>query len=204
MDNLPIILGVCGTMGTGKDTIADFFVSVYGFKQMAMADPLKHTVKDLFDISEDVLWGPSENRTPEVRRLLQQLGTEVAREYDPEIWVNKTRERLKVWREKGIDLYDHTAHPRDNMEHSVVISDIRFPNEAEMLYEHPRGYLLKLERKTTPNTNAAKHSSETGVLDIPEKHFYTAVDNNGTIKELHNKLREIYCNILVGPINDPS
>lgn len=200
----PIIIGICGTMGTGKDTTADYFVENYGFKKMAMADPLKHAVKDLFSVDADTLWGPSENRTPRVRKLLQVLGTDVARDFDPDIWVNKTKERISSWMKRGVDLYDHTAHPRDDMERYVVISDIRFPNEAKMLHDHPRGYVLHLKRETTLDGEAAKHASETCVGDIPEKYFYATVDNNGSVKELHTKLAEIYADIQVGPINDPS
>ena len=135
MNKRKLIIGICGNIGTGKDTVADYFVESYGFKKMAMADPLKHFIKDLFGIPEDVLWGPSENRTPAVRRLLQQLGTDVARNYAPNVWVDKVKARLDAWRKKGIDLCDMTAIPRDDMEYSVVISDIRFPNEAKFLQE---------------------------------------------------------------------
>lgn len=59
--NLPM-LGVAGQAGSGKDTVADYLVSTYGFTKVALADPLKRLAYKVFDFSEDQLWGPSSSR----------------------------------------------------------------------------------------------------------------------------------------------
>lgn len=56
-------------------------------------------------------------KTPETRKMLQYWGTSVRRKQDPDYWVKKMLERIKVENEKG---------------NIVVIPDARFPNEMEI------------------------------------------------------------------------
>ena len=58
----PIIVGVSGFAGSGKDTVADILVEEFGFVKVALADPLKRVLKDVYDFSDDQLWGPSQKR----------------------------------------------------------------------------------------------------------------------------------------------
>lgn len=57
-----MIVGLCGAAGSGKDTVADFMVKNHGFVKIAFADPLKRICKEVFDFSDEQLWGPSEMR----------------------------------------------------------------------------------------------------------------------------------------------
>jgi hypothetical protein len=66
------------------------------------------------------------DRSEGVRRFLQYLGTEIRRQQNPNYWVNKINESL-------------------NPEYDIVfITDVRFPNEADKVYELG-GYLIRLE-----------------------------------------------------------
>lgn len=56
------IWGICGLAGSGKDTAADFLVRNHNFVKVAFADPLKRICRDVFDFSEEQLWGPSAKR----------------------------------------------------------------------------------------------------------------------------------------------
>lgn len=70
-----LIIGVCGKAGSGKDTIADILVRDHGFVKVAFADPLKRICKDIYDFSDDQLWGPSEKRNePDFRYLHRKAG----------------------------------------------------------------------------------------------------------------------------------
>lgn len=57
-----MILGISGLAGSGKDTVADILVRDYRFAKVAFADPLKRIVRDVYDFTDDQLWGPSEAR----------------------------------------------------------------------------------------------------------------------------------------------
>lgn len=57
-----MIIGLCGQAGVGKDTVADFLVKNHGFVKVALADPLKRICKEVFDFSDNQLWGPSSER----------------------------------------------------------------------------------------------------------------------------------------------
>lgn len=112
-----MIIGLCGKAGSGKDTVADILVRDLGFVKIAFADPLKRVCKDIFDFSDEQLWGPSEKRNePDFRYCrkphqqgydpvdgrpttidaqyltpryaLQQLGTEWGRDCYPDIWID--------------------------------------------------------------------------------------------------------------------
>ena len=57
-----MIVGICGRAGSGKDTVVDILVRDHGFVKIAIADPLKRVLKDVFDFSDEQLWGPSKLR----------------------------------------------------------------------------------------------------------------------------------------------
>ena len=48
-----MLIGVCGKAGSGKDTIADYLVKKYNFKKIALADPIKRMVEDVFVLAAD-------------------------------------------------------------------------------------------------------------------------------------------------------
>ena len=112
-----MILGISGLAGSGKDTFARFLVEDHGFVVVSLADPLKRICRDVFDFSDEQLWGPSEKRnepdfryprekchgcqtcefrcdhylgylTP--RYALQRIGTEWGRDCYENIWVEYT------------------------------------------------------------------------------------------------------------------
>lgn len=57
-----IIIGISGVAGSGKDTLADYLVAKHGFIKISHADYMKRICKELFDFSDEQLWGPSEYR----------------------------------------------------------------------------------------------------------------------------------------------
>lgn len=56
------IIGLSGLAGSGKDYIANILCTNYGFVKVAFADPIKRICRDVFDFTEEQLWGPSEKR----------------------------------------------------------------------------------------------------------------------------------------------
>ena len=46
------IISLTGNMGVGKDTMADYLASRYGFVKISMADPFKRMAKEIFNFSD--------------------------------------------------------------------------------------------------------------------------------------------------------
>ena len=57
-----MLIGICGKAGSGKDTVADLLVGRHGFAKVALADPLKRICREVFQFTDEQLWGPSEKR----------------------------------------------------------------------------------------------------------------------------------------------
>lgn len=56
-----MLLAVSGLAGTGKDTVADILCKG-SLVKVALADPLKRIARDVYDFSDEQLWGPSYKR----------------------------------------------------------------------------------------------------------------------------------------------
>jgi hypothetical protein len=68
-----MIIGISGKANSGKDTAADYLAKQYKFTKVALADPLKRFVMEVFDFSEEQLWGSSEKREePDKRYIIKQ------------------------------------------------------------------------------------------------------------------------------------
>lgn len=60
------VLGLIGPAGSGKDLVADWFVSERYFTKIAFADPMKRFILKTFPtVTVKQLWGPSEERNRE-------------------------------------------------------------------------------------------------------------------------------------------
>ena len=55
-----MIIGICGLIGSGKDTIADHLVDDHSFVKLSFADKLKDSVATMFDWNRDLLDGKTE------------------------------------------------------------------------------------------------------------------------------------------------
>lgn len=120
------------------------------------------------------------------RKFLQLLGTECGRKIiHPNIWCIATFNDYKpqhyrvVKDYSGMPLYQETTMPK------WIISDVRFPNEAEAIKDR-NGILIRVERNTG---NTEMHDSEIALDNY--KNWDYVIDNNGTIEELIEKVRDI-------------
>lgn len=102
------------------------------------------------------------DRTPQVRRFLQYLGTDVRRAVDPGYWVRPTLATTARHLAAG---------------HSVYLTDVRFPNEVDAL-RAAGGFAVRLT--VTPTTQATRLTGRDGIpvdpvaLSHPSE---TALDN---------------------------
>lgn len=168
---LPQFVGLSGYARSGKDTVAAFLVAEYGYRQICFADRLKSFVVALFPSVAEVVndaggdWEKAKE-DPEVRRMLQGVGEAARIHIDPNVWITAA-----LIRSVGKD-------------ERIVVSDMRFPNEADALAARG-GTLFRIERPGTKPIN--NHVSETA-LDRYDG-FHAVLVNDDTIEMLHDRVR---------------
>jgi hypothetical protein len=170
-----MLIGVAGKKRAGKDTAAKFLVQDHGFKAMAFAHPLKDAAKIIFGWGDEHVYGelkevddPFWGFSP--RWALQHMGTEAMRKnIDDQIWVKATMRKALPMIEKG---------------ENVVITDVRFPNEAQAILD-AGGQLWRVER---PGLETSDHASETSLDDWDR--WDQVIDNDGTISDLYSRVYE--------------
>jgi hypothetical protein len=201
-----MIIGICGFIGSGKDTAADYLVNFHGFRRESFAATLKDAVAHVFGWDRDML----EGRTKESREwretedawwttrlgipitprwILQYWGTDVLRQhFHDDIWIASLENKLRT--------------ARDN----IVISDCRFPNEIRGL-KAQGARIVWIQRGITPHwydiaaqanrgsTNAQNwlteqkiHASEYSWAGTD---FDVTIDNNKSIENLYNQLKSL-------------
>jgi hypothetical protein len=174
-------VALIGRARSGKDTVAARLVTTKCYMPIAFASPLKTAAEHLNPIisagnlSEvrlnDALaefgWEGAKDAFPEVRRILQRMGQTI-RDLTPDYWLNLALDKAEQ------------AH-RWNA--PVVVTDCRYPNEAEALKK--RGFLMvRVVRPTLPML-PNEHESETA-LDSFRTDYQ--LFNGSTIADLHEQV----------------
>jgi len=170
-----MIIGLSGYARTGKDTVAEILVSKYGYRRIAFADKIKEALITLNPIVvpeiglhlaeyvNDFSWEVAKN-TPEVRRLLQVMGTEVGRNLlSQDIWIEAALENVRAGEK-------------------IVLTDVRFPDEADAV-KWLFGEVWRIERNGVKATNF--HKSESA---LDEWIFDRIIDNSGTLEDLEESV----------------
>ena len=117
---------------------------------------------------------------------MQYVGTNLLRnQLHPEIWVNSLMSEYKA---KWVPTGDSVAEEDVSLEKKYpnwIITDMRFPNELEAVKKRG-GITIRVNRNLEESKN--QHESET---ELDNAEFDYVIDNNGTIEELIEKVREI-------------
>lgn len=176
----PMIIGLCGAAGAGKDTAAQILVNRHGFIRAAFADPIYDAVSAITGLTVDELRDRSRKENTlgwiscSPRRLLQSLGTEWGRDMiHPEIWIMSTMRRIE-------------GAP------DAVITDVRFNNEAEAILARG-GSVWRISGRALDIGEASMHSSEAGVS---EKYVEETIHNGGSIGDLSAAVDAAYNRLL--------
>ena len=207
-----MIIGVCGFIGSGKDTVADYLTNFHGFRRESFAGSLKDAVSMVFGWDRTMLEGRTKqarewreqvdawwaerlnmpNLTP--RWVLQYWGTEVCRKaFHDDIWIASLENKLR------------------NSKDDIVISDCRFPNEIKSIWD-AGGIVVRVVRAPEPEwyqdavnfnegdrnmtwaTSRSKleklkiHASETAWVGTE---FDVVLDNNSTIDDLFAQVKDL-------------
>jgi len=172
-DGQPLVVGFAGKARSGKDTAGKYLVDNYQFLRYSFAQPLKDATKIMFHLTDKQIENkekPAEPWGRSPRELYQKVGTDIARNIDVNVWV------------KGADIFR-----QENPGRSIVITDVRFSNEAFWIRNHG-GIVVFLESKTRGIYNHTEHSSENG---LSAEDVDVIIENDGTIEALHVKLEEL-------------
>jgi hypothetical protein len=209
-----MIIGICGLIGSGKDTIADYLQNIHQFRRESFAHALKDAVAQVFGWDRELLegrtkesrawreqvdpWWAERLKMPHLtpRYVLQVWGTEVARRsFHDDIWIAALENKLRKTKD------------------DVVISDCRFPNEIKSIKRaggivirvvrgpEPVWYDAALSVNRGPNGNitwatskrkletANVHASETAWIGTQ---FDAVIDNNADgLDNLYSQIKDL-------------
>lgn len=179
-----MIIGFGCSARVGKSTACDYLVKFYGFTSLAFADPLKEAVKIIYGLSEEQVNGRLKNIVDEFwnetpRQILQRVGTDSIRKgHRGDVWVKSMERRLLK-----------------NPENNWAISDIRFPDEANMI-KYLGGYVIKINGTFSEKQEiiSSNHESEIAMKSYEE--WNAVIDNNGSLKDFYKKLDNLYENLV--------
>jgi hypothetical protein len=196
-----MIIGICGFIGSGKDTVADYLVEHHGYTRDSFAATLKDAVATIFSWDRELLEGRTKearewreqvdpwwanrlnipNLTP--RLVLQLWGTEVCRRgFHDDIWIASLENK---WRTSTGD---------------IVITDCRFPNEIKSIKDAggkiiwvqrgplPEWYDFAVQDNVQELIKRKVHISETAWIG---SEFDYVVHNDGTIAELYSTIKSL-------------
>ena len=205
-----MLIGICGFIGSGKDTVANMFVE-RGCVHDSFAAPLKDLCSSIFGWERSMLEGDTTQsrdfrETPDMfwtkklgvpnftpRLALQLLGTEVLRNhFDQDIWLNSLEYRIR----KQVENTPCT-----------VVSDARFRNELDLI-KRMDGVLIWVQRGELPEWFKTASNAHDNVInrkimttkykDVHESEWNWAgypvdyiITNNGTFEELQDQVANI-------------
>jgi len=153
-----VLIGITGKAFSGKDTCASEIIRLlerdgkpaYNAK---FADPLKDMICAMLGCTRQTLEDPvfKESKLKELgvtpRHLMQTLGVDWARKcIRPEVWC---------------DLFDMRWGYRVARGERVVVSDVRFDNEAKLIRKMG-GFIVQVVRQSD-TTESSGHESEHGI-----------------------------------------
>lgn len=166
-------LGLCAFAECGKDEAARGLLD-HGWNRIGFADALKRDATEALaaiGVDVDLFGDPVAKKI--WRPFLVALGA-CMRKIQPDHWIRRAIITL--------------ANKRLGYQDNVVVTDVRYVNEAEWILRG-QGHLVYIERPGVGPANDEERDSIAAILasDLP---MVTLV-NDGTIKSLHDKLRAI-------------
>ena len=211
-----MIIVICGFIGSGKYTAADYLVNFHEFRRESFAATLKDAVSAVFGWDRDMLEGRTKQarewrEQPDLwwaerlnmptltpRWVLQYWGTEVCRRaFHDDIWIASLENKLR------------------NSQDDLLISDCRFPNEIAAIKKAggsvvwvqrgalPDWYQCALRENTTPELEQYVLQDHNQLMEqqYPDIHasewswigtdFDHIIDNNSSIEDLYKKLKTL-------------
>jgi hypothetical protein len=130
-------------------------------------------------------------KNPEVRRFLQVLGTEAVRDHlGEQSWVQALQNQLV--KDGQMDDFLGFGGIELSKDARVVITDVRFPNEADWVARY--GMILKVVRPNYDNGMDLSHPSEAFVSTLTPN---AVVINDGSFADLYDQVEKAMANAMV-------
>ncbi|MFF9644763.1 deoxynucleotide monophosphate kinase family protein [Kitasatospora aureofaciens] len=177
------LIGLAGLAQCGKDSAAGFLAE-RGWMRRAFADPLRQMLYSLdplvpspygtgsirLRMAIDTLgWDVAKVQIPEVRTLLQRLGTDAGRvTLGESVWVDQMFRQRDWWG-------------------PTVITDVRFPNEADAVKRHG-GLVVQIVRPSQELIQDSNHVSEQALAGYS---FDAVIVNGGSLAGLGDAIRAV-------------
>ena len=182
------VYGLCGFAGSGKNTAASLLLKHTDGCAYSFAGPLKDGVAAMFgwprDLLEgdtpesrtwrdqiDVYWSKAFGRSVTPRMILQEVGTEVFRQYLPNMWVTAAARQMQL---------KNTA---------AVFTDTRFGNEMSWINSQ-NGVLIWVYRPDMPNLSAATAKMVQGLVDrhenLSDEHLQFKIQQSCQTDAMHS------------------
>lgn len=199
-----MIIGICGFIGSGKDTVADYLVNFHGFRRESFANSLKDAVSAIFGWDRTLLegrtaesrawreqkdewWSERLGMTITPRFVLQNWGTEILRnQFHNDIWIASVENKLR------------------NSKDNIVITDCRFPNEIKAI-KAAGGTVVRTKRGNDPEWYQIAYNVNTGKvgekLKLVHRNIHESemawigpdidavIENDSTIDELYSNVK---------------
>lgn len=185
--NQPCYIALHGLPESGKTEVAKWLIANCGFTRIGFGDHLKQVVMIAYDLDFEQVYGDLKDVidlrygiTP--RFILQQLGTEVCRTIHPDTWIFPIKRILD-------DPNYHQPYFGETIRcDRVVIDDLRFPNEVDMLLTFGT-VLIHIER---PNHSPADPLVLSHESNRPlQTKFDMTISNDSDLPVLHTKLETL-------------
>ncbi len=175
-----MLIGVSGKMGTGKDYFVENYIKPYienTVKEkclvLSFADMLKINLMVHHNVQLNELYG---HKTPKIRELLQQEGTEKGRNiHGEDIWIRYVKSWSELYMSRGIKY--------------IIIPDVRFKNEYQFIKDNngivfrmhaPNRNNKRLLEENNNNYDIKNHQSE---IDLDDIEFEIIIENDNNYSE---------------------
>jgi dephospho-CoA kinase len=192
-------IGLVGEAGAGKDTVAKYLAEKRGYRRVAFADEMKlfyGLQKSYRGSRADIIAQVNKNKN---REELISYGM-AWRDIDPDTWVKALDRRVQ----KVLRFYHDVARGLGDLAPRFVATDVRFPNELELVRGKYGGVIVKVtaplevriermrERGDKFDPSFMNHPSEVFAREV-EADF--VIDNGGaladTVAQIEDLLRKI-------------
>lgn len=177
-----VLIGFVAGSLCGKTVSANYLCEKFGFSKLSIGDEIKKCVKELFDLSDEQLYGNTKDIVDErfgttPRELTQFVGTDT--------FINNISVRFPTI---GNSFWADKAEKKLlNMKNcNVVIDDVRYQCDASMIKKHG-GYLIKIIRPNHPQRS--HHASENSWCNIETD--YTIDNDQFDREKLYKNIDDI-------------
>lgn len=179
------LIGLSGAIGAGKSAVGRHLFDSYGYKEVTFKK--EFVIKILSSLG--IEWGhqdyemyinifydrelkdkPNELLNGKTPRQVMFSFSDWARSIDPYVFIKPVEQKIQKF------IYQ--------LEGRLVISDIKFDNEAEMIKRHG-GLIWHIERKNNPFSVKTEHESEHGIDD---KYIDRIIWNDGDMDQLRAEI----------------